>query len=242
MNRTSVRSLPAGAGLCGLGALSGLGHWRDAAAGWLWRAARVLEGRLLQASRRLPRGSAPTPAAAISPEIAAARDGDSDAFARLVEAHQAEVARQMTRFTRDHLVLEELVHEVFVEAYFSLASFRGQAPLLHWLRKLAVRVGYRYWKRRERERAKHSGDGLAEAIQLAVPDTATLPQDAADRLADVLGQLAPRDRLVLTLLYWDDCSVAEAAELSGWSPTMVKVQAHRARRRLRKLLESAEGT
>ena len=42
---------------------------------------------------------------------------------------------------------------------------------------------------------------------------------------------------MLTLLYWDDCTVAEAAELAGWTQTMVKVQAHRARKKLKRLLE-----
>ena len=53
----------------------------------------------------------------------------------------------------------------------------------------------------------------------------------------LLARLPPRDRLVLTLIYLDGCSVAEAAELTGWSQTMTKVQAHRARKKLKKLLE-----
>ncbi len=63
-----------------------------------------------------------------------------------------------------------------------------------------------------------------------------------EEVAVALEQLAPRDRLVLTLLYLESRSVAEAADLAGWSETMVKVQAHRARKRLRKLLETKEQT
>lgn len=63
------------------------------------------------------------------------------------------------------------------------------------------------------------------------------PDQTADQLHDLLAQLAPRDRLVLTLLYWDGCNVADVAQQTGWSKTMVKVQAHRARKRLRRLLE-----
>jgi RNA polymerase sigma-70 factor (ECF subfamily) len=46
---------------------------------------------------------------------------------------------------------------------------------------------------------------------------------------------------VLTLIYLEGCTSAEAAELTGWSRTMVKVQAHRARARLRKLMRAEEG-
>jgi RNA polymerase sigma-70 factor, ECF subfamily len=47
--------------------------------------------------------------------------------------------------------------------------------------------------------------------------------------------LPPRDRLVLVLMYVDGRSVDEAAQLAGWSKTMIKVQAFRARRKLRAL-------
>jgi len=62
---------------------------------------------------------------------------------------------------------------------------------------------------------------------------------ASEILGDLLEGLLPRDRLVLTLLYWDGCSVAEAAELTGWTQTMVKVQAYRARKRLKRLIEES---
>ena len=57
--------------------------------------------------------------------------------------------------------------------------------------------------------------------------------DAAGRVHALLAELPPRDRLVLTLIYLEGCSVSEAAEQAGWSQTMTKVQAHRARKKLR---------
>ena len=50
-------------------------------------------------------------------DIAASLKGDGEAYARLVRQYQDRVAAQMWRFTRDPVVLEELVQEVFVEAY-----------------------------------------------------------------------------------------------------------------------------
>ena len=62
-------------------------------------------------------------------------------------------------------------------------------------------------------------------------------QDAAELVHRMLAELAPRDRLVLTLSYLEQRKVAEVAELTGWSRTMVKVQLHRARKRLAKICE-----
>jgi RNA polymerase sigma-70 factor (ECF subfamily) len=162
-------------------------------------------------------------------------DGQSDAYARIVRRYQQDIAGRMWRFTRDGAELEELVHDVFVEAYMSLASYRGQAPLVHWLQRIATRVGYRSWKRRKLGRQTVSlqdwdapQPGASREIEAA---------EAAELVHSLLAQLPPRDRLVLTLLYLEELPVAEAARRAGWSQVMTKVQAHRARKKLKVLLE-----
>lgn len=169
-------------------------------------------------------------------EVEASLGGDHDAFARLVGRHQPAIARQMLRFTRDRGQREELVQDVFVEAYSSLAGFSGRGSFAAWLRVLAVRTGYRFWRERDRERARRAS--ADEALPPA-PD-GNEPREAAEWLHALLAKLPPRDRLVLNLLYLDDCSVAEAAELTGWGLSMVKVQAFRARKKLRALLDAEQ--
>lgn len=163
--------------------------------------------------------------------------GDGEAFARLVARHQAAVAKQMLKFTRDRGVLEELVQDVFVEAYRSLRSYRNESPFSHWLSRISTRTGYRYWKskrgaERERELLK------AWARRSKLNDQATTnPVDAAEQLESLLAQLPPRDRMVLLLHYIEGNSLNEVSALTGWSVTMVKVQAFRARQKLRTLFE-----
>jgi RNA polymerase sigma-70 factor, ECF subfamily len=174
-------------------------------------------------------------------DIAASLNGDGEAFARILRRYQGEIAAYMWRFTRETTVCEELVHDVFVEAFFSLGSFQGKAPFLHWLRKIATRVGYRHWKKRTRERAVPTVP-LEEATLAQTPFPATEdPETASKHLQRVLSRLPPRDHLVLTLLYLEECSVQEAADLLGWSRAMVKVQAYRARKKLLQLLRPPRG-
>ncbi|MEL6107411.1 MAG: sigma-70 family RNA polymerase sigma factor, partial [Planctomycetota bacterium] len=173
----------------------------------------------------------------VSTEISRALDGDQQAFRDLVARYQSMLVVQMRRFSRDHAVIEELVHDVFVEAFIHLHQYRGKRPFEHWLRKIAVRVGYRLWKREIHERRQVGREPTETDVD--IPDPSCSPSDAfeaRDQLHAVLSKLAPRDRLVLTLLYWDGHSTAEAARLIGWTQTMVKVQAHRARKRLRRLM------
>ncbi len=64
-------------------------------------------------------------------------------------------------------------------------------------------------------------------------ERAAISRDLASKL---LQRLEPDDRIVLTLLSIGDLSVAETAELTGWSVSKVKMRAHRARRALRRVL------
>jgi RNA polymerase sigma-70 factor (ECF subfamily) len=171
-------------------------------------------------------------------DVQATLGGDGGAYARLVHRYQQPISGYMWRFTRQRAEWEELVHDVFVEAYFSLGSYRGQAPLLHWLKRLATRVGYRLWKRKRREPAQLPVDSAAAAAQRDDPTGSA--QEAAELVHLLLRRLAPRDRLAITLSYLESCSVAEIADLTGWSRSMVKVQLHRAHRRLRKLCEAMD--
>jgi len=172
-------------------------------------------------------------------DVRLARQGKDDAFARLVERHQATVAQQMWRFTRDAVRHEELVQDVFVNAYTSLSTYRGDGPFLHWLRKIAVRAGYALWRRERKRRAERSLDPEVAARLTQDPSTAPA-SEAAEVVHNVLRKLPPRDRIVIVLIHLEERSVAEAADLLGWSRSMVKVQAWRARGKLKKLLSNAE--
>jgi RNA polymerase sigma-70 factor (ECF subfamily) len=168
-------------------------------------------------------------------DIRAALDGDGDAYARLVRRYQEAIGAMMWRFTRNEREWEELVHDVFVAAYFSLPGFRHRAPFEHWLKRIATRTGYRYWKQQQRQRQ-------TETLVVEPASQATNQihdaNEAAERVYQLLAQLAPRDRLVMTLSYLENKTVAEIADLAGWSKTMVKVQTHRARLRLAKICQA----
>ncbi|MGQ9729954.1 MAG: RNA polymerase sigma factor [Candidatus Zipacnadales bacterium] len=173
-------------------------------------------------------------------DIRRARNGDQYAFGRLIDRYERRVSTILWRFSRDPEAHQDLVQETFIEAYQSLPTFRGKAPFEHWLARIATRVGYRYWKRQQRERVLEvvpieEWDRLADEQQLME----VTPEDAASLLERLLVHLQPRDRLVLTLRYIDGLSPRETAHRTGWSETMVNVQAWRARRKLQALLEQA---
>ena len=168
--------------------------------------------------------------------------GDPDSFRHLIERYQQRVATIMWRFSMDADEHYELVGQVFIEAFEGLGGYRAQAPFEHWLSRIATRVGFRYWKRQRRERSLNRVS-LEECEQI-VDASAADPLDAdeaAEMLYRLLAQLPHRDRLVLTLRHVEDCSVEETARRTGWSQTLVKVQAFRARKKLARLYRLEQG-
>jgi RNA polymerase sigma-70 factor (ECF subfamily) len=171
-------------------------------------------------------------------DVAASLNGDEDAYARLVRRYEKPITGLLWRFTRDPAQCEELVQQVFVEAYFSLRTYRGDAPLLHWLRRIATRTGYRYWRQKAREPQETPlpDYDVLERIE-AVEEDRLDPAEAAAVLQTLLSRLPPDDRLVLTLMYFENWGTREIAEQVGWSRAKVKTQALRARRKMKEIAE-----
>ncbi|MDR1519339.1 MAG: sigma-70 family RNA polymerase sigma factor [Planctomycetota bacterium] len=170
-------------------------------------------------------------------DIEAVLAGDVEAFESIVNRHGEAIQRQMHNFARDPLQADDLVQEVFVEAYLSLGKFRGEAPFRHWLARIATLIGYKFWRNREK---KFRLVPLSDIPEPAAEETGRAgdPDRAAQLLFELLAALPADDRLAMTLMYLERLSQDEIARRLGWTRVAVAVRLYRAKRRLKKLGES----
>ena len=171
---------------------------------------------------------------------------DPDASRELVEHCQALVWKLVRAHRSRSIPDEDLAQEVFLKLFSRLDRYepRDGIPFEHWLSRLAVRTCLDAL-RTERRRPKPADPPLSQAagewLETLRRDDASTPVDevlAARELVNaLLARLPPKDRLVLTLLDLEERSVAEVSAITGWSRTLVKVRAFRARRRLRAVVE-----
>jgi RNA polymerase sigma-70 factor, ECF subfamily len=157
--------------------------------------------------------------------------GDTDAFTDLVRSEERQVFRLLARFFRRPEEVEEVAQETFLRVWRKLGTYRAEAPFGHWVGRIAMRSAY------DRLRRKGiASEPLSEELEA---ETGTSPADPTARLEveRLLARLTPVDRFLLTLLEGEGWSIAEIAERLGWTQVNVKVRAHRARKRLRKILE-----
>jgi RNA polymerase sigma-70 factor (ECF subfamily) len=161
--------------------------------------------------------------------------GDCAAFERLVLRYQQQIAQLCWRFSNNPGVCERLVQDTFVEAYLSLKSYKAKGSFIGWLKIIATRAGYRFWKERDKAKELLSLDDIDFAMQDNQKEIE--PGKAAEILHTLLARLNRADRLVLTLMYFEDCTIKEIAERMGWTGAAVKMRALRARKKIKKIAE-----
>ena len=175
--------------------------------------------------------------------IAKVRAGDAAAFELIIARYQPKIFGVVRRYARRESDVQDVVQEIFVKAFQKLDSFRADAPFEHWLMRLAVRTCYDFLRQHQRNREHNITDlGDAERESELLERSSSEPKEtdrtiAARELVErVLSQLSPAARMVITLLEIEEHSVREIAQLTGWSETLVKVRAFRARAEMKKAL------
>lgn len=177
--------------------------------------------------------------------VAAAKVGDADAFAQLVEANQNRIYSLALRMVGNPEDAADLAQDAFLSAWRGLENFQGEAAFSTWLYRLASNACIDFLRKEKRKRAAGgvlSLDDTEEGATLDLPDFEADPHRQLERsevretIARGLAELSPEHRSVLTLREVSGLSYAEIADLLGLEEGTVKSRISRARLALRKKL------
>ncbi|HSG79822.1 MAG TPA: sigma-70 family RNA polymerase sigma factor [Acidimicrobiia bacterium] len=168
--------------------------------------------------------------------VDAARRGDRRAFELLVRRHQDAVYSLAVRLVGPDLA-PDVAQEAFVRAWRGLARFRGDARFSTWLHRITVNTAWTHRRRSARHQAQPIEDVYADSRP--GPAAAAEAVELRRNLRLAIGMLSEANRIVLVLRDVEGWSTGEVAEHLGLTKTTVKVRLHRARARVRELLEEA---
>lgn len=150
-------------------------------------------------------------------------DGYQGALRKLVACHAAGTADR-----------EDLFQEILLQLWRAFDSFRGEAAFSTFLYRVALNTAL--MGRRQRQRRAPSGDETP-VDSLPAPTGSSPDDDEVEQLYAAIRGLGALDRAVL-LLVLEERSHAEIAAITGLSVGNVGVRLVRARRRLRRMLET----
>lgn len=169
--------------------------------------------------------------------------GDEAAFACVFERYRRLIAHLVSRFFRRREEIEDIVQQSFTKIYFSLKDFRGgnEKSFSAWLSRLTINACYDELRRRSRRSenlfSDFSDDEREYLEQIVGENAPNAEKNLADKdLAEkILSGLQAKERVAMTLVYGEEFSVSEVAQITGWSESNVKARLFRCRNHLRNL-------
>ena len=167
------------------------------------------------------------------------RAGNSEAFSLLVDRYKHMVYTTTFRFIKIAEEAEEVSQDVFLKAYTSIGSFRGDSKFSTWLYKIAYHKCLDHLKRK-RAHETSSIDALPESYQPAYTDSGLEKMEQSERIRQIreaILALPGRDSWIITMFYLEELSLKEIAEITGHTPNAIKVNLFRSREKLYHLLK-----
>ncbi|MFP4513510.1 MAG: RNA polymerase sigma factor [Acidimicrobiales bacterium] len=184
-----------------------------------------------------------TTMASSTAEVLAARDGDRDAFARLVTSHMG----LLHTVVRDHVQapddVADCVQETIAKALRNLHQLQDPDRFRPWLTSIARHIAIDHRRRRSRDLALSTqmpDTGIEPRCWRPTPEAVVTRRQLGDTVRARVSALPPREATAVALASYQDRTPAEIATALGVSVANAKVITHRGRRRLRgQLVEAA---
>ena len=163
------------------------------------------------------------------------QEGQSSAFASLVDQHKNLVYSLVLRMVNNAQDAEEVAQDTFVKAFKSIKQFKGESKFSTWLYKIAYFTAINHLRKNKM---------LSSSIDLSTiesDDSSALEQlnneDKQQYLNEALSYLRPIDRNLISLFYLEELSIKEIEDITLFSQANIKVKLLRIRKQLNGILK-----
>lgn len=173
--------------------------------------------------------------------------GDTSAFEKVIERHQALVAGTAARMLGSNSDVEDIAQQVFIRVWKSARRYVPRAKFTTWLLKITRNLVFNELRRaRRRAQVPLQSDPAAEEILLKdetnpAPDASLLENELRQAIEEAIMQLPESQRMALVLRRYEQLSYEEIAEVLDLSVPAVKSVLFRARTELRSRLSKYLG-
>ena len=173
--------------------------------------------------------------------IAQAKQGDAAAFELLYHAHKRRVYSLCLRMIGDAAEAEDLAQEAFLQMFRKIGTFRGEAAFSTWLHRLTVNLVLMklrkkgLWTTSLDDPGPDSED--SRPMEIGSPDSTLIGSVDRLTLEKAIEALPPGYRIIFQLHDVEGYEHREIAGMMGCSVGNSKSQLHKARMKLREMLQ-----
>jgi RNA polymerase sigma-70 factor (ECF subfamily) len=168
----------------------------------------------------------------------AAAAGNMVAFEEVYQRHHRRVYSICLRMLQNATEAEDLTQDVFIQLYRKIGSFRGDSAFTTWLHRLTVNQVLMHFRKRNVKFEKTTEEGETP-VQIVGGTENPRKMPVVDKIAieNAIAQLPDGYRNVFVLHDVEGYEHEEVAKILGCSVGTSKSQLHKARLKLRKLLQ-----
>ncbi len=179
--------------------------------------------------------------------MARSRDGDNDAFARLVRRYESPLYGYLYRMLQNSADAEEVFQETFLRVYRNLHRFRVDGRFKPWAYRIAANLARDRLRTRKRrgEAPLDNGSGCDGSLAIsdaARPDEAALAVETAQRIETALARLPAKQRSVFLLARFEGMAYGDIARLLRIPTGTVKSRMNKAAQFLLRCLEQDDNS
>jgi RNA polymerase sigma-70 factor (ECF subfamily) len=157
----------------------------------------------------------------------------------------------ISKIVRTHLPRRDdendLIQEILMKTFAKLHQFKGDAPLSHWVSRLALTTCLdRLRAQKIRPEVRHSDLTPDEAdvfdaawLTGSSPDAGNAIA-ARDLVERILSALSPEDRSLVLMVDLEGRSLREISDMTGWTVSKIKMRLFRIRPQLRQMIQRLE--
>jgi RNA polymerase sigma-70 factor (ECF subfamily) len=169
-----------------------------------------------------------------APELVArCQRGEREALGEFYRRYRGEVTRNLQRVLGPGRGdLEDVLQDVFIEAFRSIGRFRGDSKLSTWLYRVCINVALQRLRKRKRLAevpSEQAGESLP-GIDAETPERGLDTRRRLEAVYRILDHLAPKKRVVFVLHEIEGREPKEIAELVGAPVLTVRTRLHYARK------------
>lgn len=179
--------------------------------------------------------------------VARLRAGEEAAFDELITRFQDQLFSVVCHWLGNEEEAKDVVQETFIRAWSHARSFRAESSLRSWLFAIArnaCKNTFRTWSRRARKDTLSLDASVNGSSPLEMTDPGLTALDRIEQqervrvVREVIQELEPDFRIVVTLCDMEGLSYDEAAEACECPVGTVRSRLHRARAEMKRRLEA----
>jgi RNA polymerase sigma-70 factor (ECF subfamily) len=155
-------------------------------------------------------------------------------FAVLYDRHAKTVFNKCLGFANSKEEAQDLTHDIFVQLFVKLRTFKGTSKFSTWLYALTYNFCVNYVTRNKYKKNEKIADSDDELLLDDKEDEseAILMEIKYDKLQTILNKLELNDRIILLMKYQDDFSIKDIQDAIELSESAVKMRLKRAREKV----------